>query len=62
MYIVKNKDMKIELETAKQNAKYNIVCNELDRLIKLLNNHKFNISREEIAEQLCEIVEFAESV
>lgn len=62
MYILKTKDMKIEFEKTKQNAKVSIVCCELDRLIKLLNNNKINITREEIAEQLCEIVDFAESV
>ena len=62
MYILKTKDMKIEFEKTKQNAKISIVCCELDRLIKLLNNNKIYITREEIAEQLCEIVDFAESV
>lgn len=62
MYIVKNKDMKIELEIAKQNAKCNIICTELDRLIKLLNNPNLNITREELADQLCEIVDFAELI
>ena len=62
MYISKSKDMKKKKKKTKQNAKVSIVCCELDRLIKLLNNNKINITREEIAEQLCEIVEFVESV